>query len=555
MSNTKEKKPILVLTFANEFTTHGFLRKLTLEMKSILQVLEPAVQRDRCFVKIIPSVSQAEIAQVFQDEWYNERVWIFHYGGHADEDELWLEDSVRENKAFFSIGLAKFLGAQQGLKLVFLNACATYEHARLLMEAGIHAVVATSRKISDEQATRFATVFYQGMAGGANIIESFQEAEGIILGEWGDKWNRETPDGSTRSLFWDGKHESQSDFPWRLFIREGSETFVQFWRLFYELDKSQKNENYDAEDLVGIKINNYSVNRLLGQGRFGAVYKAIHSNLNSEVAIKVSHPTLEGYEQLKSIIFSGNKGLSTLKHPNVVEFYDAGEAEILGHKRIYVIMELVNGERLDKIDLGITYLNRNEVQDLIKIALSIADGLRAAHNTKFTDAAGMPREGFVHGNLKPRKIIFSKEGVPKIIDFLFTDLAGSHVIKMDVPDSVKAYHRDEKLEDYYPPEVINGIVTLNKQTDIFSLGAIFFELVMGKRLSEVKFTDTEALEDMFKMRNRYLPKILSKVIYKSTHPNPAKRYQQVEEMIDDLIKSTSFLQRLTYRVTRKIADF
>lgn len=522
-------------------------------MKSILGVLEPARQKDRCFVKIIPSVSQREIAEVFQDEWYQERIWIFHYGGHADEDELWLEDEFGENKSFFSMGLSRFLGAQEGLKLVFLNACATYDHARLLMESGIHAIVATSRKISDEQATRFATIFYAGLAGGASITESFQEAEGMILGEWGDQWSNS--DDSTRSLYWDERVPGKTEFPWKLFVREGSETFVQLWRLFYELEKEQLSGTFEVEDLIGHRITNYEINKLLGQGRFGVVYKAIHTNLNREVAIKISHQVLEGYDQLKNIIYSGNKGLSTLKHPNVVEFYDAGETEVMGQKRIYVIMELVNGERLDKMDMGIPFMDKSQIHDLVRMAISISKGLNAAHNTKFTDASGMPREGFVHGNLKPRKIIFTNQGIPKIIDFLFTDLASSHMIKMDVPESVLNYYKGERLENYYPPEVINGSTTLNKQIDIFSLGAVLFEVIMSKKLSQAKFSSDEELEDLFKRRNKMLPKNLSKVIYKATHPNPAKRYQRVDEMIDDLMKSTSFLERLTYRVRKKIADF
>jgi len=554
MSDNKDQSPVIVLAFANEFTQERFLRKLTFELKMILNVLEPAMQRDRCYVKIMPAATQKEIASVFQDEWYEDRVGIFHYGGHGDEDELWLEDENGANKSFFSMGLAKFLGAQEGLKLVFLNACATHSHAQLLMDAGIQAVVATSQKIADDQATRFAEIFYQGLAGGANILESFSEAEGIMLGEWG-------PDSfgngdQTRSLYWDTKEEeSNGDFPWRLYIKEGSETFVNFWRLFYGLTEEQIEEDWNEEDWIGEQINNYEIIEYLGQGRFGIVYKALHTNLNKEVAIKISHKVDRGYEDLRNIIFSGNKGLSTLKHPNVVEFYDAGEKVLSSHKRIYVIMELVNGERLDRIDLGIPFLDKKGIKELIEIALQICAGLHAAHSVKFTDASGMPREGFVHGNLKPRKIIFTTSGVPKIIDFLFTDLARSHHIQMRVPDSVKQHARTDRLEDYYPPEVVDGSATLNKQTDIYSLGAIFFELIMSKKLSEIKFSTPEELHDLFKDRNGHIPRVLSQVIFKATHPRPNQRYQNMSEMIEDMMKSFSFIERLTLRLREKIADF
>ena len=78
--------PVIVLAFANEHTSKGFLSGLSKEMKQILKALEPAVQKGKIHIKILPAATQDEIISVFQDAWYEDRIWIFHYGGHADED-------------------------------------------------------------------------------------------------------------------------------------------------------------------------------------------------------------------------------------------------------------------------------------------------------------------------------------------------------------------------------------------------------------------------------------------------------------------------------------
>ncbi|MEM9717963.1 MAG: protein kinase [Bacteroidota bacterium] len=548
-----EKTPVIVLAFANEFTDKGFLRHLTHEMKELLKVLEPAVQKGRCLIKLIPSATQDDIAAVFQDEWYQGRIWIFHYGGHADEDELWLEDGTGGNKSFFSLGLAKFLGAQEGLKLVFLNACATGDHGKLLLDAGVPSVVVTSRRIEDEQARTFARGFYQGLAGGASILEAYKEAEGLVLGAWGTFSQQDGGEGDmTRSLFWKYKDPEEPDFPWRMHHQGGSNLFVDYWRLFYELNPALSSELLENEDFIGKKIQNYTIDSYLGQGRFGSVYKAIHTNLNKEVAIKISHPVKEGFEELKSIIFSGNKGLSSLRHPNVVAFYDAGEIDFGGDRRIYVIMELINGKGLNKMDFGVPFLDRNELAELADKAIQICSGLEAAHTAKFTDALGMPREGFIHGNLKRRKILFTPDGIPKIIDFLFADIARSHNIEMEVPESVKEFAKTERLEDTYPPEVISGAQSINKQTDIYSFGSVMVEILLSKQLSELEFKTLKDLEELLKASNSKIPGYIPKIVHQAIHPNPSLRTQHFSEIIDAFMKPRSWFKRISYLLRKKI---
>ena len=151
-------------------------------------------------LKLIPAATAREIADAFQDPWLEGRVRIFHYAGHADEDELWLENEAGGNSRFTSLGLARFLGAQQGLQLVFLNGCATQQHAELLEAAHVPVSIVTAAKINDMQATLIAERFYQGLAAGESVKEAFVEAEAFLLGS-----TQNVQEDINRGLFWKKK--------------------------------------------------------------------------------------------------------------------------------------------------------------------------------------------------------------------------------------------------------------------------------------------------------------------------------------------------------------
>lgn len=547
MSIQKPQNPVVCLAYANERTPHGFLRQLTVELKDIMNALEGSVRQERLHLKVIPAVTQEEIANVFQDEWYEGRVQIFHYGGHADEDELWLETEDGGNQSFFSLGLARFLGVQEGLKLVFLNGCATREHADLLLKANIPAVIATSRKINDKQARQFAETFYKGLASGASIEEAFGEAEGMMLGQYGPKGHA---GDISRSIFWEDLTEEKPGFPWRLFLREENSWIAARWRLFYKKQKAEKRK-LEAKAFINETIGNYKILEILGTGSTGVVYKAIHISLSTEVALKLTHRALTGYDQLKQIIFSGNKGLSTIDHPNVVKFMDVGEVELFGQKRLYIVMELIKGQSLDKLNFGISVLRRGEIERLAYFGLQLCDAVKVVHETQYVDEVGVTREGFVHGGIKPRKILLTEDGTPKLTDFMFTDLRQNRNIKLETPENVKARDQEERLEDYYPPEVLSGRIQVNKQTDIYAIGAVFLEIFVGKRMGDVRFSNIDELHDLIREKNRHFSKKFTRVIYKAVHPNPRERYQKMGDMSNDLWKDRGFLGKIFYRFKRK----
>lgn len=221
------KKPVIFLAFANDRDdTVGYLRNLPDEARRLRSVLEPAEQAGLCEVLIRSNSTAGDIFKVFQDPKYRNRIAILHYGGHANGYQLLLESAAGQSAAADAGGLAKFLGQQQGLHMIFLNGCSTQEQTQGLLDANISVVISTSRAIDDQVATDFSHQFYQGLAGGASIRTAYTEAEASV---------QTTRGGSTRGLYFAAQDSSESAaesdrWPWNLYVREGSE-LAALWNL------------------------------------------------------------------------------------------------------------------------------------------------------------------------------------------------------------------------------------------------------------------------------------------------------------------------------------
>jgi|GEM_PF-2470501 len=544
--------PVIFLAFANEGSNNNpnFLRNLTVEKRFIEDALKNAELNNRTKIYSESDVTLDELYSVFQDERYRDKIVIFHYAGHANENELWVETADGGNASFFGAGLAEFLGLQRSLKLVFLNGCATEEHANRLLDVGIPAVLATSHKIDDAQATLFARTFYRGIAGGASIERAFGEAQSSVLARFGAS-------GVSRELYWEGKDTTSTQekpFPWKLFINKEHKGFLepQDWKLFYTLDNGggvagsqETGSSEDSDDprvaYIGKVVQNYKITKYLGSGAYGNVFRAKHLNLEKEAAIKISHRISEGYERLKDVMYLGAKGLTKLKHPNIAEVYDVGELGFGQEKRIYIIMELVKGNRLDQIDWQIEQMSRRDLKRIKTVLMCICHGVHAAHTTEY-DNNGFTIKGIIHGNIRTRKVLFTYEEEPKLIDFMFTDLTQSNNVKIEQPPYVKALLSKESLRDYFPKERIEkGII--NVQTDIYSIGAVCFSILSGMKLRDFTFHNSREIYTILKKRNRNIPRYLSVVIFKALQEDPEKRYKSVQEIIDDLESQGNIFRR------------
>jgi hypothetical protein len=132
---TSKNKPVIFLAFANDRVNEtAYLRNLPKEMSGIREVLQKAVKAGLCELVERANATIAQILDVFQDNYYKDRIAVFHYGGHANGYQLLLETMEGEHASAHSEGLISFFAKQQGLKLVFLNGCSSQQQALDLIE-------------------------------------------------------------------------------------------------------------------------------------------------------------------------------------------------------------------------------------------------------------------------------------------------------------------------------------------------------------------------------------------------------------------------------------
>jgi serine/threonine protein kinase len=226
--------------------------------------------------------------------------------------------------------------------------------------------------------------------------------------------------------------------------------------------------------MIGQQFGNYRVLSLLGEGGMGAVYLAEHPGIGRRVAVKVLHKQFTGDEQLLGRLVNEARAANAIRHPNIIEILDSGMRE---DGVPYLVMELLEGESLGTRIRG---TGRLSISDAIAFTLQTASALGAAH-----------KKGIVHRDLKPDNLFIvgvagGDESGPlpaggltermKVLDF------GIAKLQMPQPgDSVKT--RTGTLMGtpiYMSPEQCRGTKTVDHRTDVYSLGIIFYEMLVGQ---------------------------------------------------------------------------
>ncbi len=219
-------QPVFVFfAFANDRAKGiRYLRNLPEEQRRVRDAMAEAEQAGLCHLVERPNATVDDVFTVFQHSRYRNRVAIFHYGGHAGGAEIILETPTGEAAVAHAGPLARFLGEQRGLDLVFLNGCSTRGQVMGLLDAGVSAVIATSQAIADGAATEFSTRFYNGLASGATLRTAFNEAQEAVRTRCGEDTR-----GAYRTLV--PEVEKEERWPWALYVAAGAEDFVKKWSL------------------------------------------------------------------------------------------------------------------------------------------------------------------------------------------------------------------------------------------------------------------------------------------------------------------------------------
>lgn len=211
------RPPVIFLAFANDQDAH--LPLLEAERKAIKGHLIPLANEQYFQLYDESTTSREDLIRYLSE--FNDRVAIFHYGGHAESDQIMLTDGSAN-----AGGVAQALALQDNLKLVFLNGCSTYEQVKELLAQGIDAVIATSVPVGDSSAMEFADVFYKALATQHSLEEAFRLSAANYLMEKGENvgiyrgqgleapeedrlpWGLYTADEQTETLSWKLPRES-----------------------------------------------------------------------------------------------------------------------------------------------------------------------------------------------------------------------------------------------------------------------------------------------------------------------------------------------------------
>ncbi len=266
--------------------------------------------------------------------------------------------------------------------------------------------------------------------------------------------------------------------------------------------------------MKGQKISDrYQVIKSIGEGGMANVYLAYDTILDRNVAVKVLRGDLANDEKFVRRFQREALAASSLSHPNIVEVYDVGE----DNGEYYIVMEYIEGKHLKQL---IKKRGKLTVTEAVDIVLQITDGLSVAHDSYI-----------IHRDIKPQNIMILENGLVKITDFGIAMAMNS--TQLTQTNSVMG------SVHYLPPEQASGKgATL--QSDIYSIGILFYELLTGK----LPFKGENAVEIALKHLKEPLPSIrdeipnipqsVENIIIKATAKNPKNRYNDAREMHEDL---------------------
>ncbi|HEY6182596.1 MAG TPA: protein kinase, partial [Terriglobales bacterium] len=292
-----------------------------------------------------------------------------------------------------------------------------------------------------------------------------------------------------------------------------------------------------SDSLIGKKVSHYRIIQVLGGGGMGVVYKAEDLKLGRRVALKFLPSELANDPRALDRIQGEARAASSLDHPNICAIYELGEHET----QPFIVMQLLEGETLREwIESSPAIISTSRVEELLKIAGQITEGLQAAH-----------QKGIVHRDIKPSNIFITNRGEAKILDF-----GVAKFFQTDVPDAVAessatvGTHADVSLTQtgdsmgtpsYLSPEQIRG-EKLDARTDLFSFGLVLYEMATGKQTYSGKTAADirNAVLNLPPVRARQLnpeiPPELERIIDKTLEKDLDRRYQNASDLRADLLE-------------------
>jgi len=264
------------------------------------------------------------------------------------------------------------------------------------------------------------------------------------------------------------------------------------------------------------RLGGYRILREIGRGAMGIVYKAHEESLNRVVALKVLRAGLVDEEAPRKRFRREAQAMAALNHPNVVQVYAVGEAD--GHH--YIAMEYVKGTSLDRLLKEEGYLEPGRA---VGIVLQAAQALSSAH-----------KKGILHRDLKPSNILLEDElERVKVADFGLAKVLAAATMNLTAESAALGTPR------YMSPEQARG-EEVDRQTDVYSLGVVLYELLSGSLphkadspLTVMKMVAHEPPRPLTTEDGR-IPEALCNAVNRAIEPDRRKRFQAMDEFIEAL---------------------
>jgi Tfp pilus assembly protein PilF len=266
--------------------------------------------------------------------------------------------------------------------------------------------------------------------------------------------------------------------------------------------------------MIGRTLAHYRIEEKIGAGGMGVVYRALDTQLERAVALKVVGDEAPGGENARERLLREARTASTLNHPNICTIYEAGVAD----GETYIAMELVTGQALSAMISG----EGLPVETVLRYGVQIADGLAHAHE-----------RGVIHRDLKSANVIITPEGRPKVLDFgLAKRMPGGPEAATRTDEPLSAKGAVAGTLSYMAPEVLQG-EPADARSDVWALGVMLYEAVTGTLPFPGSTTfevSSAILRDSAAPLPEQVPPGLAAILQRLLAKQPGERYQRASEV-------------------------
>ncbi|MEK6323140.1 MAG: protein kinase [Acidobacteriota bacterium] len=270
-------------------------------------------------------------------------------------------------------------------------------------------------------------------------------------------------------------------------------------------------------------IAHYRILSPLGAGGMGEVYLAEDTKLDRKVAIKFLPPESTADEQAKKRLVREAKAAAKLDHPNICSVYEIGEAD----GRSFIVMQYVEGETL----ASRIHHKPLELRESLDIVVQVADALAEGHS-----------RGIIHRDIKPQNIMITARGQVKVLDFGLAKILREREV-LESESATQSLLSEPGMimgtVPYMSPEQVRG-ETLDARSDIFSFGAVVYEVVAGRQpfaAESAAATLSAILTQEAAPLARYtadVPEELQRIVRKCLEKDRERRYQMMRDVAVDL---------------------